>query len=191
MNKYLTIFKNWLPYSAVITLMSILIYAVTQQNFRLTANDPQSQMARDAVTAIKNGADPKTLLSSDRVTEMSERMSPFIVIYDKAGNIAAGSTTLNGKPLILPNGVLDYIQKRGSDMVSWQPQPGVRDAMIGLKADRGYTVIAGRSLHDVEERISILGEQVLFGWLVSLVALLVVVIIQDWVTRKYNSVITV
>jgi hypothetical protein len=189
MNKYLTILKNWLPYAAVITLMSVLIYAVTQQNFRLTANDPQTQMAEDAVTAIKNGADPKTLVAPGAVTEMSERTSPFMVIYDKAGNMAAGSITLNGKPLTLPNGVLDYIQKNGSDMVSWQPQPGVRDAMIGLKADKGYTVIAGRSLHDVEERISKLGEQVLFGWFVSLVALLVVVIIQDWFGQKYSGVI--
>ena len=189
MKKSAIIFKNWLPYAAVITLMSILIYAVTQQNFRLTANDPQTQMAKDAVTAINNGADLKTLVAPGAVSEMSERMSPFMVVYDKAGNMAAGNVTLNGKLLTLPNGVLEYIQKNGSDMVSWQPEPGVRDAMVGFKADNGYTVIAGRSLHDVEERISILGEQVLFGWFASLVALLVLVIVQDWVGKRYSSVI--
>src|SRR6185503_1415271 len=186
MKKSAMIFKNWLPYAAVVTLMSGLIDTVTQQNYRVTANDPQTAMAEDAVTALNNGADPKSLAVSGPVTEMSKSFSPFLVIYDKAGNIAAGNTTLNGKPLTLPAGVLDYIQKNGSDMVSWQPQPGVRDAMVGIRAAKGYTVIAGRSLHKVEERIVKLGQQVLFGWLVSLIGLYIVILIRDWVTEKYT-----
>jgi Ca2+/Na+ antiporter len=188
MNKYFIFFKNWLPYAAMITLMCMIIYVITQQNFRLTANDPQTQMAEDAVTAINNGADPKSLIISGPVFEMSKSFSPFIMIYDKAGNIAAGNTTLNGKLLTLPNGVIDYIQKNGHDMVSWQPQPGVRDAMVGIKAAKGYTVIAGRSLHQVEERIATLGEQVLFGWVVSLIGMFIIIVIQEWVTKKYSSV---
>jgi len=188
MRKSVIIFKNWLPYAAVVTLVSILVYTVTQQNYRLTANDPQTEMAEDAATALNNGADPKSLIISGPVAEMSKSFSPFVVIYDRAGNIAAGNTTLNGKPLTLPAGVLDYIQKNGSDMVSWQPAPGVRDAMVGIRADKGYTVIAGRSLHKIEDRIAKLGQQVLFGWLVSLIGLYIVVLIRDWVTEKYTPV---
>lgn len=189
MNRSAKIFTSWLPYAAVVTLMSILIYTVTQQNYRLTANDPQTEMAEGAATALNNGADPKSLISSGPVAEMSKSFSPFVIIYDKAGNIAAGNTTLNGKPLTLPAGVIEYIQKNGSDMVSWQPAPGVRDAMVGIRAANGYTVIAGRSLHKVEERIVKLGQQVLFGWFVSLIGLLIVVMIRDWATNKYVSVI--
>jgi len=189
MNKFAIVLKSWLPYAALITLMSILIYTVTQQNYRLTANDPQTAMAEDAATALNNGADPKSLIVGGPVTEMSKSLSPFVVIYDRAGNIAAGSTTLNGKPLTLPAGVLDYIQKNGSDMVSWQPSPGVRDAMVGIRAAKGYTVIAGRSLHKVEERIAKLGQQVLFGWLVSLIGLYIIILIRDWLTEKYPSAV--
>src|SRR6185312_5524758 len=186
MNKFAMVLKNWLPYAAVVTLMSVLIYTVTQQNYRLTANDPQTAMAEDAVTALNNGADPKSLVVGGPVAEMSKSLSPFLVIYDRAGNIAVGNTTLNGKPLTLPAGVLDYIQKHGSDMVSWQPLPGVRDAMVGIRAAKGYTVIAGRSLKKVEERIVTLAQQVLFGWVVSLTGLFIILMIRDWVTEKYT-----
>lgn len=189
MNRFATTLANWLPFAATVTLMSILIYAVTQQNYRLTANDPQTEMAEDAATALNNGADPKSIIASGPVAEMSKSFSPFVVIYDKAGNMAAGNVTLNGKPLTLPAGVLDYIQKNGSDMVSWQPQPDVRDAMVGIRAAKGYTVIAGRSLHKVEERINKLGQQVLFGWFVSLIGLLIIVAMRDWITGKYTPVI--
>jgi len=58
--------------------------------------------------------------------------------------------------------------------------------MVGIRAAKGYTVIAGRSLHKVEERIVKLGQQVLFGWLVSLIGLYIVILIRDWVTEKYT-----
>lgn len=189
MNRSILIFTNWLPYAAIVTLMSILIYTVTQQNYRLTANDPQAELAEDAATALNNGADPKSLIIQGPVAEMAKSFSPFVVIYDRAGNIAAGNAMLNGKPLTLPAGVIDYIQKNGSDMVSWQPSSGVRDAMVGIRADKGYTVIAGRSLHKVEERIAKLGQQVLFGWFVSLAGLLIVVIVRDWLTNRYTPVV--
>jgi formate hydrogenlyase subunit 3/multisubunit Na+/H+ antiporter MnhD subunit len=41
MNKYVSIFKNWFAYAAITTLLCGIIYIVTQQNYRLTANDPQ------------------------------------------------------------------------------------------------------------------------------------------------------
>ena len=56
MNKYFPILKNWFGYLAVITLLCGIIYIVAQQNFRMSANDPQYQMAEDAINALNNGA---------------------------------------------------------------------------------------------------------------------------------------
>ena len=102
----------------------------------------------------------------------------------------ATNVTLNSKALKVPKGVLDYVKKKGSDVATWQPQPGVRLAMIAVHTPKGkaYTVVAGRSLRKIEERIGLLGQQVLFGWFASLIALLAVVIIQDWMTKKYSLV---
>jgi hypothetical protein len=190
MDRFTGIFKNWIAYAAIITLMCGIIYITAQQNFRMNANDPQYQMIEDAANAINNGADAKSLVTSTTNIEISKSLAPFLVIYDAAKNIIATNAILNGKALTIPPGVLTYVQKNGRDAVSWQPQPGVRLAMVAVYASsgKGYIVVAGRSLLEIEERISILGRQVLFGWACSLAALFVVAFLQDEMTRRMNMV---
>jgi len=185
MNKYANVFKAWFGYAAIITLACGIIYVTVQQNFRLSANDPQIQMAQDAAIAIDKGADPKELAGTNAALELSQNLSPFLVVYDRSGNIIAGAATLNGKPLKIPQGVIDYILKNGRDAASWQPEPGVRQAMVGFStAKKDYIVVAGRSLAPTEERIGRLGEQVAFGWVLSVIGLLVVAFLQDMITKK-------
>ncbi|MDB5133007.1 MAG: hypothetical protein JWR02_2756 [Mucilaginibacter sp.] len=183
---YLTIFKNWVPYAAIITLLCGIIFITTQQSFRSTADDPQYQLIEDGTVAINNGANPKSLVNPAQSIEISKSLAPFIVIYDSGGNLIAANANLDGKALTIPKGVLNYIEKHGKDAATWQPRPGVRLAMVGMKSDAGKIVIAGRSLRKVEERIARLGEQVLFGWGCSLIGLLIVVVFQDWMTKKYS-----
>jgi hypothetical protein len=188
MNKYLIIFKNWFAYAGIITLLCGVIYITVQQSYRLPANDPQVQMAEDAAHAIDKGADPKSLVNLAPAVEISQSLAPYLVIYDAAGNIAAGSATLNGKPLKIPQRVIDYVRKNGKDAASWQPVPGVRQAMVGFStANKAYVAVAGRSLRVTEERIERLGEQVAFGWGMSLLGMLVVAFLQEWATGKWDA----
>jgi hypothetical protein len=185
MDKYATSIKAWLGYAAVITLACGIIYITEQQNFRLSANDPQVQMAHDGAMAIDKAADPKTLAGTTTAIELSQDLSPYVVVYDTLGKAVAGTATLNGKPLKIPQGVINFIRKNGKDAASWQPEPGVRQAMVGFStAKKDYIVVAGRSLAPVEERIGLLGEQVVFGWLMSLIGLLLVVFVQSLITKK-------
>jgi len=184
MNKYLHIFKNWLGYAAIVSLMCFLVYIIAQQNFRQAANDPQYQMAEDAVTALDKGADPKSLPGTSPV-DIAGSLSPYLVIYDRAGNHVAGEATLNGQPLKIPRVAIDYVNRKGSDAVTWQPRPGVRQAMVGL-GGKNYLAFTGRSLRKTEERVATLGGQVLFGWAMSLLAMLVVAVVQDVITKKFT-----
>ncbi len=187
MKTYAIILKNWFGYAAVITLLCGIIYIVGQQGFRASADDPQYQMAEDAAHAISKGADPKLLGAAP--AEISETLSPYLLIYDKTGNIIINGAILKGQPLKIPQGVLDYIQLHGADHATWQPIPGVRQAMIGIRSNAGgksYTVIAGRSLRKIEERIGLLGEQVAFGWAMALLAILVVVTLQEYAAKKWS-----
>ena len=43
---------SWLPLAVAIIIMSGLVYVVAQQNYRLTANDPQIQIAQDIAAAL-------------------------------------------------------------------------------------------------------------------------------------------
>lgn len=185
MNRYALIFKNWFGYAAVITLLCGIIYIVTQQTYRLSGNDPQYQMAEDAANALSNGADPKLLVSASSV-EISQSLAPYLVIYDVAGNMVAGNAKLNGQPLKIPKGVIDYVDKNGKDAATWQPQPGVRQAMVGMRG-KNYLAFTGRSLRRIEERIAKLGEQVFFGWAMSLLAMLVVVVLQEVMVKRWSN----
>jgi Ca2+/Na+ antiporter len=186
MNRYLIISKNWLGYAAVVTLLCFLVYVVAQQTFRQSANDPQYQLAQDAASAINKGADPKSIVGAAPV-EISTTFSPYLLIYDAHGNSIGNNITLDGKTPKLPNGVLETTRRQNTNVVTWQPRAGLRQATVMVSAGRGYTIVAGRSLQTTEERISTLGMQVLFGWIASLAAMAVIVLLQELMTSKMNA----
>ncbi|HTD97870.1 MAG TPA: hypothetical protein VK668_01220 [Mucilaginibacter sp.] len=186
MNRFLVILKNWFAYATAITLLCFLIYIIAQQNFRQAANDPQYQIAEDAATALNKGADPKSLTAALAPVDLLKSLSPFLAIYDANGNDVASNATLNGVAPKIPQGVLDNIRRIGGDAVTWQPQPGIRQAAVAVRSARGI-VVAGRSLRKTEERVSLLAQQVLFGWAMSMVAMLVVVTLQEVMTKKLEQ----
>jgi len=192
MNRLANIFKNRIAYAAIITLLCGIIYIVVQQNYRMNANDPQFQMIEDAANALNNGAEPKSAVPIATDVEISKSLAPFLIIYDDAGNIAATNALLNGQAIKIPAGVITYVQKNGSDAATWQPLPGVRLAMVAVHTitGKGYVVVAGRSLRKIEERIALLGKQVLFGWVCSLAAMFAIAFLQDILTGRPKVIYT-
>lgn len=185
MNKYLLISKNWLGYAAMVSLLCMLVYAAAQQNFRQSANDPQYQLAQDAVNAINKGADPK-LLSGTQQLDLASTLSPYVIIYDANGNPVGNNITLNGQIPKPPAGALNEARSNGANSVTWQPRQGIRQATVMMAAQRGYLVVAGRSLQNTEEHIYRLGIMVFFGWGASLVVMLVIGVLQELMISKMN-----
>jgi hypothetical protein len=186
MNRFLIILKNWFAYAAAISLLCFLIYIVAQQNFRQEANDPQYQIAEDAANALNKGVDPKSLTAALGPVDLLKSLSPFLAIYDASGNEVASNATLNGAAPKIPQGVLDNIRRVGGESVTWQPQPGIRPATVAVRSARGI-VVSGRSLRKTEERVSLLAQQVLFGWAMSMLAMLIVVTLQQVITKKLEQ----
>lgn len=178
------VLKLWLPLVAMVTLLCGIIYIAVQQSYRSNANDPQNQIAEDAADALKNGADPKVLVSSTP-TEISRSLKPFLVIYDDHGNVVASDGLLDGKTPSLPNGVLDYTRTCGGDAITWQPRQGVRSALVILSVQNSFRgfVAAGRSLRMVEERESMLVRQIALGWIVSMGLLLIFIFLLQTVLK--------
>src|SRR5207249_4377544 len=69
---------------AIITLIFGVIYAETRQSLRQSANDPQIQMAEDAAVQLSADINPNEVLPQGRV-DLSTSLSPFIIVYDEAG----------------------------------------------------------------------------------------------------------
>ncbi len=148
-------FEAWLPMAVAIVVLSGLVYVAVQQNYRLSANDPQVQIAEDVASAIaSNKAAPESIVPADPTVEVTQSLSAFVAVYSATGTPIGSSVLLDGKLPMLPAGVLETAKTRGENRLTWQPKSGARFAVVvayfGGK-EPGY-VLAGRSLKEVEMR---------------------------------------
>jgi hypothetical protein len=169
-----TILKYWLLIVIVVTGLTGLIYVAVQQDIRHGANDPQIQMAEDTAAKLANGELVQNVVPSEKV-DIAKSLAPYVIIFDVSGNPIASSAQLDGQTPTIPPGVLDYVRQNGEDRITWQPQPGVRSAVVvtQYKGLNSGFVLAGRSLREVEKREDDIMQILLFGWIVMLFVTLV------------------
>jgi len=153
----------------IVTIVCGLIYATVQQSHRSAANDPQLQIAMDLKNAVENNQSLAKWMTDDTI-EISQSLSVFKTLYDKNGEAVQSTGYLNGGLPQLPQGVFAFTNSHQEDVVSWQPQRGVRMAMVieAAKSPRIGFVAVGRSLKEVENRESRLVIMVIVAWLVCL-----------------------
>ena len=153
MPSILDISRRSLPLAAVSTIICLLVFVTVQQSLRMGANDPQIQMAEDAVRALERGEAIDKVVPAGTV-EIERSLAPFLMIYGADGHPIAGSGALHGRPAAPPAGVFTFVSKRGEERVTWQPEPGVRLASVVLRtpAKPAAFVLAARSLREVEKR---------------------------------------
>jgi hypothetical protein len=170
-------FKAWIPLAVVTTLMSGLVCAAVQQNFRQSANDPQIQMAEDFAAAWEKGQDPKALAGTNQI-DIAKSLKEFVVFYDASAISVAANASLDNEVPSPPTGVFSYTLEHGQDRLTWQPQKDVRIAVVVQSVNEGKTgyVLVGRSLREVEMRENKLTQQVLAAWIITLAASLLAVI---------------
>jgi hypothetical protein len=153
----------------VISVISLMVYTTVQQCYRMGANDPQIQISSNIRDRLSRGQPAGDLFNGDSL-DIARTQSTFGILFDSSGQAVESTGLLNGKMPHLPSGVFLFTKDHGEDRISWQPQPGVRIAMVILKVSApkiGFVGI-GRSLRDVEERIQNLGWMVLICWLISM-----------------------
>jgi len=150
----------------IVTVLCGLVYASVQQSHRSAANDPQLQIAGDLKNAIEDNQ-PVIKWMADSI-ELSRSLSVFKVLYNRDGQPLQSTGFLNGHMPSLPPGVLDFANTHGEDVVTWQPQSGVRMAMVVevVKSPQISFIAVGRSLKEVENRESNLTTMVTIAWFV-------------------------
>lgn len=182
------IVKLFIPLAFVMTVSAGLVYLAVQQNFRMNANDPQIQLAEDFADQLSAGRTVDSITINASV-DMAKSLSSFIFIYDDAGDIIKGSGKVDGQYPVLPPGVLDYTKRLGENRITWQPQPDVRAALVVVRyegAQPGFVAV-GRSLREVEQRVTTLGWQVLVAWLAGLVGLFLLIVGGEFILSRYYS----
>jgi len=170
-------FRYWLPIAIVITGIFFSVHVIAQQLLRQAANDPQIQMSEDIATALAEGKDSDALLPKH--IELTNSIAPFVIIYDKSGQVVSSTVSLSGKTPEIPQGVLEYTKTNGQNRLTWQPATNVREAVVVTyfnNKHEGY-VLAGRSLREVEKREDYLFQLAGLGWLATLIGSLVVALL--------------
>ncbi len=148
-------FKNWLPFAVIIVIFSGLAYVTVQQNYRMSANDPQIQIAGDIVSALSGGqVAPDGIVPANPTTDIASSLATFVAIYSATGTPIGSSVAIDGKLPTLPSGVFDNAKQHKEDRFTWQPRADVRIAAVVASfggAEPGF-VLVGRSLKEIEIR---------------------------------------
>lgn len=153
---------------ALFTLTLGCVYLSVQQNFRMNANDPQIEIAQDASRSLAGGLRAvHDRISVSGPVPIERSLAPWLAVFTSEGRVRATSGLLNGAPPSMPAGVFAFVRAHGEDRVTWQPQPGIRSALIVTQTPQGAFVVAGRSLREVEKRESNLEMQVGAVWVLG------------------------
>ncbi len=179
-------FINYLLGISVITVIFLVTYATVQQTYRSVANDPQIQIARDINSKLEQGK-PVDNFFIDTI-EMTSSLSVFNVLYDPEGKPVRSSGYLQKKMPEIPPGVFEFARKNGEHAVTWQPQPGVRMAMVIVRSSAfpvGF-VASGRSLQEVEIREYNLITIIFFGWIICIALVLLHAALNFYNSHKTN-----
>ena len=153
------------------TFVCLLGYILVQQDIRMGANDPQIQIAEDSARALEMGASLSSIMPTYR-DDMAASLAPYIVLYDAQGHVLASSVVLHGIVPIVPNGVFVRAKQSGETRITWQPESGVRSAIVIASFEGGGGsgfVLVGRSLREVEKREDNLLSIVGVAWIAALI----------------------
>jgi hypothetical protein len=143
----------WILLAITSTALVGLVYITEQQGYRLSADDPQIQLAEDGATAYQNGTTPSQITGPNQV-EIASSLAPFVTVFDQSNNYVATSGQFMGQTLSPPSGTFSYAKAHGQERFTWAPRPDSRLAAVLVytgNSHPGY-ILAARSLAEVENR---------------------------------------
>lgn len=167
--RVITALRYWIPLAVVTTGLVGLVYLAAQQDLRMGANDLPAQIAQDTATSIGKGAEPWTVTGKEDV-DIAASLSSWTLVFDDTGKVAAGTPVISGKLTVPPAGVFTAAKTSGENRVTWQPRPGVRQAVVAVRIPGGRGVVmAGHSLREAERHIDQLTQMTGAAWVAILV----------------------
>lgn len=159
-------FKKWLPLGFSITAVFLFGYVAVQQNLRMSANDTQAEIAGNVELSLGEGT-PYKFFSSTHPVEIGKSLTPYVLLYDLDGKPLGGNAALNGNYPIPPKEIFTYLLTHHEDRFTWEPKPGVREAVVARfhSGTNPAYIIVSRSLAEVESHIKQLLHLTLVLWI--------------------------
>ena len=142
--------KFWFPYVLLTICVCFTFYVISQQMLRLGANDLPNQISVNIANKLSDNLTIQQDLPSK--IDLTNNQSPFVIVYDGTGKQIISTASINGTSVEIPQGVLNEAKVKGQNRVTWQPQQGIREAIVVTYYTGGSTgyVVAGKSLQETE-----------------------------------------
>jgi len=174
--------------ACLVTVLCLVVYAAVQQTYRTAANDPQVQLATEIKNRLEQSESILPIFPSDTIS-LTRGLSVFAALYNADGQPISSSGFLHGQMPRLPAGVFEVTKTKGENRVTWQPEPGVRMAMVLLKINTATVqfVAVGRSLQEIELRENNLLVMVLAGWIICLTIIGVNAVFYFFLKKQING----
>lgn len=154
----------WLAAAVVVTIIFASVYLTLQHTGREAVNNAPA--AAVALQLQQIGSDP----AGGPRLELTKDSGTFVMLYGPDNKPIYSTVTLHGDVPNLPPGVLDTTRAGGTDAITWQPEPGLRLAVVtGYAA--GKVVVAGQSLTPFENADKFTQLVIAGGWLTSMLVL--------------------
>ena len=175
----------WAPILAATSGLFLFAYWGIQQEYRMTANDPQVQMAEDGAALLSAGGVPAEVVphaTGEPAIDLAHSLAPWTAVFDSSGTPLESTARVGQEPLRLPLGVFDesaWTRESAphETRFTWQPSAGIRQAVVLVHADNGQFVASGRSLRETESRIATLTRGAALLWGISELAAFVLIIL--------------
>jgi hypothetical protein len=158
----------WIAGVLAITLAAGAVWLTYGLSLRNGGDRQPLQLAAHAAGQLTTGSPPDSVLPP--VINMASNPASFIIVYDPHHHVLASSGRLNGRTPGLPPGVLAWAASHGQDRITWQPQPGLREAAI-IEPYRGPHpgfVLAAQSLQTISAQQRSLTWSIACIWLAAL-----------------------
>ena len=151
------------------------LYVVVQQDGRSAAEDAPRVLLSAGASAVT--------ASPSRRFDLEQYRGTFWVRYDAAGTPVAGDGVLRGSLAQVPFGVLQNARAAGENAVSWEPEPGLRFAIVAQPFGKG-SIVAGQSLRRTEQRIQRTGLYIGLALAAGLVVVVIAVVADALVVQR-------
>lgn len=163
----------------------MLVYVVAQQSIRLSANGRPVQYATEMSVKLQSGVSASKAIPIDK-EDITQSLNTFVMVCDNNKHLIATSGLMGSTMPSYPSEVLGYVNQKGEDRVTWQPQQGLRFASVAIKYNGGY-VVAACSLKEPEKLIDTVGRLVLVSWIACAVLSAIIFAILHVIFKKIKG----
>jgi hypothetical protein len=157
----------WAAGAALITIAAFLAWLSYGLSLRNGGDRQPLRLAAEAAGQLTSGSPPARVLPP--AVDMASSPAPFVIVYDAQHHILASSGHLGSRTPRLPAGVLTWVAAHGQDRITWQPEPGLREAAV-IKPYRGPHpgfVLAAQSLQRISAQQRTLTWSIAVIWLAA------------------------